>query len=60
MSMIKKFCETHHFYYQENVCPFCQNERFNKFLKDKPKKEEKEVTIDDIQKLINKFNTLKK
>ena len=60
MDRIKKFCETHHFYYQGNACPFCQNEKFNKFLKEKPKEEEKEVTIDDIQKLINKFNNLKK
>lgn len=67
---MKKNCTVHHFSYSGNVCPFCEKERFtrlaNRFVKtttvtevinkhDK-KEKESEITENDLQKLMNKFN----
>lgn len=67
MSDNKNYCETHHFYYRGVKCPLCESERIQKMADKyskkinvgKPKKEEREIreaTVDDIQKLIDKFN----
>lgn len=31
--MVKKYCETHHLYYNGAVCPLCLSEKHNNMLK---------------------------
>lgn len=61
---MKKFCSTHCFNYSNIKCPFCEKDRirnlthrFYKETKIVPKlvEEEKEVTINDLEKLKLKF-----
>lgn len=67
MDNIKKYCNTHHFYYRGQECPFCASERFQalskKYVKNKTKKEnkndEKRVTMSDLERLKNKYNKKK-
>lgn len=70
--MDKKFCITHHLYYNGSECPMCLSERLNYYdrkynghnndvtKKDEQKKHkekvDREINEDDISKLINKFN----
>ena len=70
--MDKKFCTTHHLYYQGFECPMCLSERvsyydhkYNGRNNDTPKKDgqkrhkdkvDREINEDDISMLINKFN----
>lgn len=68
MEKIKVFCPTHHYYYNGNECPFCREERikalnkkFNcdviesKDEKNMEKSKDREITKDDLDKLVNKF-----
>lgn len=59
---MKQFCSIHHYYYNSSVCPFCEQERIEalahryvKVLAEK-KNKDREVSQDDLNKLINKFN----
>lgn len=60
---MKKYCPTHHFYYTGEECPFCRQERIQKLDKrfnkkpvvEKESDADKEITMDDIQKLKDKF-----
>lgn len=61
MRTIKKYCNTHCFNYNGNVCPFCENDKIMKlqsqFLKlGKKIKQAQEVTEEDINNLKLKFN----
>jgi len=63
--MVKNYCPTHHLYHLGYKCPICENERIGRLLskyvkKDEPKPEakddeQKEASLESIQKLINKF-----
>lgn len=61
---MKKFCPTHCFHYSSIKCPFCEKDRirnlthrFYKELKTETNfvKEEKEITLSDLEKLKLKF-----
>lgn len=57
----KNYCNTHHFHYSGNKCPFCEQDRIQgmckKFTKKHIKKElNNEVTENDLEKLRLKFN----
>ena len=58
----KKLCEVHHLYYKGSNCPICEEERIYNLAKKYPNsqncktKESRDVTKDDILKLIQKFN----
>ena len=61
--MSKKFCPTHHLYYNGVECPMCLQDRVSKLEKhytptQEPKKiqEEREITESDLEALVNKFN----
>lgn len=66
--MSKKFCATHHLYYNGSECPMCLSERLNYYdhkynrktedvKQEKPfKKKDREINEDDISKLMEKFN----
>ena len=66
--MNKKFCATHHLYYNGDECPMCLSERLNYYdhkynrktedvKQEKPfKKKDREINEDDISKLMEKFN----
>lgn len=62
MSEIKKFCPTHHLYYQDVECPMCRQERVQHMSQryttnsEEPKEERKEINEDDLMKLVEKFN----
>ena len=66
MSEQKNYCQTHHYYYIGNVCPFCEKERIQKMVdqyapKEKKevietKKQDREINEEDLAMLINKFN----
>ena len=60
---MKTICPIHHFSYSGSVCPFCEKERLDRlatrFVKEEDRRKplkEKEITENDIQKLLNKFN----
>ena len=71
MNLVKKFCIKHHFYYSGTSCPFCENDRINELSKKykvhkkesdmcskkKTKEVNRELTIDDLNKLKEKFNS---
>ena len=66
--MSKKFCATHHLYYNGTECPMCLSERLNYYdhkyngktedVKQEKafKKKDREINEDDISKLMEKFN----
>lgn len=66
--MNKKFCATHHLYYNGTECPMCLSERLNYYdhkyngktedVKQEKafKKKDREINEDDISKLMEKFN----
>lgn len=66
--MNKKFCATHHLYYNGVECPMCLSERLNHYdhkynsktedVKQEKafKKKDREINEDDISKLMEKFN----
>lgn len=66
--MSKKFCATHHLYYNGTECPMCLSERLNYYdhkyngktedvKREKTfKKKDREINEDDISKLVEKFN----
>ena len=66
--MNKKFCATHHLYYNAVECPMCLSERLNYYdhkynrktedVKQEKafKKKDREINEDDISKLMEKFN----
>ena len=68
---MKTLCPTHHLFYEGMECPLCRQERIEKYTQKfaqhqpvkeiKPKKTEKkrEITDEDISKLMNKFNSKK-
>ena len=64
--MEKNFCPTHHLFYNDFECPFCRQERIQRYAKtfghvppaDKAKKKEepeREATAEDFNKLLSKF-----
>lgn len=68
---MKTLCPTHHLFYMGNECPLCSQERIERYsekfchqikTKTEVKKTEKdrEITENDLSKLINKFNSRKK
>ncbi len=66
--MEKKYCPTHHFFYSSPSCPYCAKDRWENYQK-KLNKEEKKVKTqedkrepskDEIEQLLNKFNSPKK
>ena len=75
MSEKKNFCPTHHLYYKGNVCPLCEKERIDHMAKKFGKKEmqaivgddftknekkyRKEITESDLERLVQKFNTIR-
>lgn len=66
---MKNLCQTHHLFYSGHSCPLCNQERLqdyaHRFVKTvqqpvvKTKKEEvsREITENDLMKLMEKFNT---
>ena len=66
--MSKKFCATHHLYYNGTECPMCLSERLNYYdhkyngktedvTQEKTfKKKDRDINEDDISKLMEKFN----
>jgi len=63
---MKKFCETHRLYYTDELCPFCQKDKFDKLNKEnsrdkqinKPTKKQnknEEITQDLLLKLKDHF-----
>lgn len=65
---MKLLCLTHHLFYTGGECPLCRQERseryaqrFGGYTEEKPKHKEKEqeITEDDLNKLISKFNKKK-
>ena len=63
--MSKKYCEIHHLYYDGDICPFCQKEKYERMShayhttqnKENSKKsnERFEITDDVINKLRDHF-----
>ena len=67
---MKQFCTVHCFSYSSSVCPFCEKDRIDalthRFGKSREsnvvsvhnvkKGTQQEITENDLQKLINKFN----
>lgn len=61
---IKVLCQTHRFMYRGSECPLCRQERIDRYShrfvrnsEEKPRKEpEREITEDDLAKLMGKFN----
>lgn len=70
---MKQICPIHRFSYSGNVCPFCERDRINglahRFVKtvesnansvhNDKKRTQHEITENDLQKLMNKFNLKK-
>ena len=61
--MIKKYCETHHLYYESELCPFCQKDKYEKMshghsnIRHEVNKDKKiQITDDVISKLKAHFN----
>ena len=71
---MKQICPVHRFSYSGSVCPFCEKDRINRlahrFVKTiesndvndhNDKKEiQREITENDLQKLMDKFNSKKR
>lgn len=66
---MKTLCPIHHLFYNGAECPLCKQERIDRYSQKfgkktgekKPvEKEDREITENDLQKLIDKFNTKKK
>jgi hypothetical protein len=69
MDKIKNYCPVHHYYYTGDECPFCREERIksldkkfnrdgvveNKGKRDTENTKDREITSDDLEKLVNKF-----
>lgn len=60
MGIVKRFCQTHRFYYTEVECPFCYKDknkgkfkRFDKEQKEEPESEENYQN--SLESLIKKF-----
>lgn len=64
---MKRLCPTHRFMFEGMECPLCRKDRIDSYVsrygnestehKEKQKKEEdKEITNDDLAKLVAKFN----
>lgn len=55
----RKFCPTHHYFYNGNECPFCFQERINKIKIPETKpminKNDKGITEEMLQNLVNKY-----
>lgn len=64
MATFKNFCNVHRFNYSGVNCPFCEQDRINSLVHkfnrkvEKPKSVtvERDITEDDLNKLIMKFN----
>lgn len=69
---MKQICPVHRFSYSGNVCPFCEKDRIDslahRFAKTvetnvvnvhKKKEAQREITENDLQKLMDKFNSKK-
>lgn len=64
MATFKNFCNVHRFNYSGVNCPFCEQDRINSLAHrfnrkvEKPKSVtvERDITEDDLNKLIMKFN----
>ena len=66
----KHLCPIHHYMYSGTTCPLCEKDRLENLahryvkspIQEKPKHEEKprEVTEEDLNKLVEKFNSKKK
>lgn len=60
---MKQICPLHHFFYNGENCPFCEQERierltqkFDKHVSESKKDKTHEITEDDLEKLKQKFN----
>lgn len=61
---MKLICPIHHFSYSGSMCPFCEKERIDRLAQRYKveetvhieNKKEREITQNDLQKLMNKFN----
>ena len=50
MSIVKRFCQTHRFYYTEAECPFCYKDKNKvKFKRLEPKEKEEQETEETYQ-----------
>ena len=68
--MAKNYCSVHHLFYSGNECPLCRSERVNAYTKKYEKKEpsktlkcdggDRGITKEDVNKLLEKFNTRKR
>ena len=66
----KKYCPIHCFNYSGPKCPICESERIGRMVKhfskaeehkeNIPKQEEKEVSQESLNMLLEKFNSFKK
>lgn len=69
---MKQVCPVHRFSYSGSVCPFCEKDRIDslahRFVKTvetnvvnvhKKKETQREITENDLQKLMDKFNSKK-
>ena len=68
---MKQFCTVHCFSYSSSVCPFCEKDRINRlahrFVKtiesnvvndhNNKKEIQREITENDLKKLMDKFNS---
>lgn len=62
----KKYCNIHNFYYEKTFCPFCLKERSEAMYQkhknsaddknEQRHKDSEQITKDDLNRLINKFN----
>ena len=50
---MKTLCQTHHLFYSGTSCPLCNQERLEGYAH----KLNREITENDIMKLMTKFNT---
>ena len=62
MANVKRFCQTHRFYYTEAECPFCykdkNNGKFKRFDQTKKEEPESEETYQNsLDNLIKKFQS---
>lgn len=64
---MKTLCPTHHLFYMGNECPLCRQERiecysqrFCNHVEVKKTEKDREITENDLSKLMNKFNNKKK
>jgi hypothetical protein len=64
---MKTLCPIHHLFYMGNECPLCRQERiecysqrFCNHVEVKKIEKDREITENDLSKLMNKFNSKKK